>query len=71
MERLKCNCCGKELKTEHGIQKEDALLVVKDWGYFSKKDTERHRFMICESCYDRWISEFVIPPAVEERTEIL
>ena len=71
MESKKCNCCGKEIKIEQGIQKEDVLEVVKDWGYFSEKDTERHKFIICEDCYDKWISGFRIPPMVEERTEVL
>ena len=71
MESIKCNCCGKEIRREQGIQKEDVLEVVKDWGYFSEKDTERHRFLVCEACYDRWISGFRIPPKVEERTEVL
>ena len=71
MESKKCNCCGKEIKIEQGIQKEDVLEVVKDWGYFSEKDAERHKFIICEDCYDKWISGFRIPPKVEERTEVL
>lgn len=71
MESIKCNCCGKEIRREQGMQKEDVLEVVKDWGYFSEKDTERHRFLVCEACYDKWISGFRIPPKVEERTEVL
>jgi len=67
----KCNCCGKDIKEEQGIQKEDVLEIVKDWGYFSEKDTERHRIILCESCYDKWISGFRIPPQVGERTEVL
>ena len=71
MEFKKCNCCGKEIKTVWGIQKEDVLYVSKEWGYFSEKDMERHRFVICEACYDNWVSGFKIPPKVEERTEAL
>ena len=67
----KCNCCGKEIKEEQGIQKEDALEIMKDWGYFSEKDMERHHLVICENCYDKWISGFRIPPEVEQRTEAL
>jgi len=67
----KCNCCGKEIKEEQGILKEDVLEIIKDWGYFSEKDTERHRILICEACYDNWISGFRLPPKVEERTEVL
>lgn len=71
MERLRCNCCGKEIIAEQGIQKEDVLSIVKDWGYFSNKDMQRHRFVICEKCYDEWILSFQIPPSVVERTEVL
>lgn len=71
MEQKKCNSCGKIIKEKQGIQKEDALEIVKDWGYFSGKDMERHRFVICEACYDKWVSGFRIPPEVEERTEAL
>ena len=71
MEIKKCNCCGKIIKQKQGVAKEDALEIVKDWGYFSAKDLERHRLLICESCYDEWISGFAIPPKVENRTEAL
>ena len=71
MEFKKCNCCGKEIKKAKGIQKEDVLYISKDWGYFSKKDMERHRFIICEACYDNWVSGFAIPPKVEAKTEAL
>ena len=67
----KCNCCGKEIKIVQGIQKEDVLYVSKDWGYFSEKDMERHYFIICEACYDNWVSGFKIPPKVETKTEAL
>ncbi len=67
----KCNCCGKEIKEEQGISKEEVLTVVKDWGYFSAKDMEQHRFIVCEACYDKWVSGFKIPPEVAERTEAL
>ena len=71
MKFKKCNCCGKEIKMAKGIQKEDVLYISKDWGYFSKKDMERHRFIICEACYDNWVSGFAIPPKVEDQTEAL
>ena len=71
MEINKCNCCGKEIKTEQGIQKEDVLVISKEWGYFSGKDMERHQMVVCETCYDNWVSGFKIPPTVEERTEAL
>ena len=67
----KCNCCGKEINEEQGIQREDVLEVVKDWGYFSGKDMERHRLIVCEACYDKWVSGFRIPPEITGRTEAL
>lgn len=71
MEIKKCNCCGKIIEETQGIPKEDVLEIAKDWGYFSRKDLERHRLVVCESCYDEWISGFKIPPKVENRTEAL
>lgn len=71
MEIKKCNCCGKVIKEEQGIFKEDTLEIVKVWGYFSEKDMQQHKMIICECCYDNWISDFRIPPQVEERTEVL
>ena len=42
--------------------------VEKRWGYFSNKDNEVHRFDLCEECYDRMVSQFVIP--VEKENEV-
>jgi len=66
-----CNCCGKELKTENGIQKEDAFEASKEWGYFSNKDMEVHCFILCEDCYDHLISQFKIPVQISNKTEAL
>ncbi len=71
MEHVNCNVCGKVLKREHGILREDAFEAVKDWGYFSKKDLQRHSFTVCEECYDKWIRTFAIPPEITERSEAL
>ena len=39
------------------------LTVEKEWGYFSdKKDGRIHRMDICESCYEKMVEKFVIPP---------
>lgn len=63
IKKIICNKCGKEIeKNEHGFLKEDVLSVEKRWGYFSEKDNQIHSFDICESCYDEWISSFLIPP---------
>ena len=44
--RVVCNMCGRELKTENGLLMEDAFEAAKEWGYFSKKDLELHKFYL-------------------------
>lgn len=63
---LRCNRCGRKIKTEQDMIREGVLQVEWNWGYFSEKDGERHSFCLCESCYDRTIKDFVIPVTVEE-----
>ena len=65
-----CNVCGRVLRMENGILKEDAFEAKKQWGYFSEKDATLHSFVICEKCYDKITDAFVIPPRVEEVTEL-
>lgn len=65
IEKLFCNCCGKEIEVKNGMPQEDLLSVEKRWGYFSGKDNEVHRFELCESCYDKIISQFKIPVEIE------
>lgn len=66
-EKIFCNGCGKEIMVRDEMPLEDILSVEKRWGYFSGKDNEVHRFDLCEECYDRMISGFVIPPEVENQ----
>lgn len=68
---LCCNSCGKVLKVENGILKEDAFEATKEWGYFSQRDMEIHRFNLCEDCYNRMIEQFLIPVEVEKKLEVL
>lgn len=68
---VKCNVCGKALKVENGILREDAFEATKEWGYFSKRDMEVHRFNICEPCYDEMITQFKIPVKVKKTSEVL
>ena len=70
-EKIYCNQCGKEILTENGILKEDVFEGKKQWGYFSKKDMELHRFYLCESCYEKIVSGFSIPVEVSAVTEAL
>lgn len=65
-----CNVCGRKIRIEDGILKEDVLEVKKVWGYFSKKDMQLHAFNVCESCYDTMISKFAILPEISEVTEL-
>lgn len=66
-----CNSCGKLLKVENGILKEDAFEATKEWGYFSERDMEVHHFNLCEECYERLISEFKIPVEIKKKLEVL
>lgn len=70
IEKISCNMCGRELKMEDGILKEDAFEAKKQWGYFSKKDAFLHSFVLCEDCYDRLTECFQIPPVITEVTEL-
>lgn len=69
--KICCNFCARELQSEQGILREDALFVKKDWGYFSKKDLELHEFVLCEDCYERLIAKFKIPVKIWDKQEIM
>lgn len=66
-----CNACGRKLKMKNGLLLEDAFEVRKDWGYFSGKDLESHRFTLCEACYDEIIQKFKIPITKKQTREAL
>ncbi len=68
---LICNVCGRALHVEKGILVEDAFQATKEWGFFSSRDLEIHKFTMCESCYDHMISQFKIPIEVSEKKEVL
>ena len=67
---LCCNRCGRILKSENGILREDVFEGKKQWGYFSKRDGQIHSFLLCEDCYDAMEKKFVVPPEVTEETEL-
>ncbi len=69
--RVVCNRCGKELKLENGILKEGCFSADILFGYFSRRDGVRHRFDLCEDCYDEIISQFRVPVETAENTELL
>ena len=68
---LLCNGCGRKLIRKNGIYREDFVDLRKKWGYFSRKDTQNHRLILCEDCYDRLTGLSVLPPQIEEETELL
>ncbi len=69
-ESIVCNVCGRKIKMDNGILKEDIFEGRKQWGFFSNKDSVLHSFYICEPCYDKIASSFLIPPKITEMTEL-
>lgn len=67
----RCNGCGNPLAHVGGRQREDALYVTKEWGYFSGRDGERHHFCLCQPCYEKMIRQFQIPVKIEEMAELI
>ena len=61
LEKVLCNCCGRELVMTGRYVAEGVMHVCKDWGFFSEKDLVRHEFDMCEHCYDKMTAEFQIP----------
>lgn len=66
-----CNRCGKQLSVREHVLQEERLHVEKCWGYFSGKDGKRHRWDMCEACYDRLIESFLIPVEETDMTELI
>lgn len=66
-----CNQCKKELKLENGYLKEGCFNADYLFGYFSRKDGSRHRFDLCEDCYDKILENFQIPAEETQENELL
>lgn len=66
-----CNRCQKELKVENGYLKEGCFHGNATFGYFSEKDGIRHRFDLCEKCYDKMVKQFAIPVSEMPENELL
>ena len=66
-----CNVCGKEFRILPSGEFEESLTVDKTWGYFSRKDAVRHKFTVCEDCYDKWVASFAVAPKEEQASELL
>lgn len=71
LEEARCNACGQKIMHMKNIITGPALSFRAEWGYFSGKDGESHRFELCEKCYDMIVADFMIPVEITERTELL
>ena len=58
--KIICNQCGTSEDVDGGLMKKEFVSVEKEWGYFSDKDTQIHRFDLCEACYDGLWQDFAI-----------
>jgi len=71
--KIYCNKCGCELnlvpKKSRGA--DSGVEISVEWGYFSDKDGEIHKIILCEDCYDEWVSGFARPVKIEEKKELL
>lgn len=71
LQKVICNCCGKELRLEKNIVKDGVVSLNIDWGYFSNKDGQVHSLEICEECYDKLAANLMHPVTVELKTEMI
>lgn len=71
LETVICNKCKKNLKVENGMLKEGCFHADYVFGYFSKKDGQKHSFDLCEECYDEMTSAFALPVEEQEERELL
>lgn len=71
LETVVCNKCKKSLKVENGILKEGCFHTDFVFGYFSRKDGQRHSFDLCEECYDNMVAEFLLPVDIRDESELL
>lgn len=71
LEGIVCNGCGRRLRMENGSLREACVSVDHLFGYFSRRDGIRHRFDLCEDCYQKLIEGFAVPVEEEEEQELL
>lgn len=67
LKKVICNMCGNEVK----YHSEGYVSAEFVFGYFSRKDGLRHRFDLCEDCYDKMTARFRIPVECREVTELV
>lgn len=65
LNKIICNRCGKEIPVG-AVPSEGVFSVDYKWGYPSEKDGQRHRFDLCEECYDSLLASFKIPAETAE-----
>lgn len=68
---IQCNACARKIKEENGMLREDIFEGKKEWGYFSRNDLKVDTFYLCEDCYDKLITNFLIPIKREDKLEVL
>lgn len=69
--KIFCNHCGKEIRQQEDIVQEGYFSADVTFGYFSNKDGLRHRWDLCESCYDALTDSFQIPVEESEESELV
>lgn len=69
MSEIRCNMCGRKIIFGEKHDKEDYLLIRKEWGYFSRKDGKRYTIRMCEECFDRFVDDCVVSPEIDNVTE--
>lgn len=69
--KIFCNKCGKELKQQENMIREGYFSADVIFGYFSNKDGLRHRWDLCENCYDELTGSFQIPVEENEESELV
>ena len=70
-DKIFCNQCGKELQQQEDMVREGYLSADVVFGYFSNKDGLRHRWDLCEHCYDALTRDFRIPVEESEESELV
>lgn len=71
LQQVVCNKCKKELQLENGYLKEGCFYADFSFGYFSSRDGIRHKFDLCEECYNQMIAGFMIPIDEVSENELL
>ena len=70
-DKIFCNQCGKELQQQEDMGREGYFSADVVFGYFSNKDGLRHRWDLCEHCYDALTRGFRIPVEESEESELV